>query len=191
MILVIQLGHKLTHVTTAELSWPDWIFRIKITINGIFIRFQLWAHKCFVKWVLDYKHGWHTSHPIHKNIHMVLLCFVLFVVIAAVPGGFMWYIYPYPPVLLHWHWGNKSYDCPSVSEVILKNMGKINHIATTYWSINHGHISWIYWIPQSKAICIMAKCIITESVREIKNNLDNGPGKIMIDSLCIWWNPNG
>ena len=34
----------------------------------------------------------------------------------------MRFIYPYSSVLLHWHWGNESYVCPSATEVILKDV---------------------------------------------------------------------
>ena len=33
--------------------WPDWI-RIRTATNIIFVRFELWAHRPFVKWIPDY-----------------------------------------------------------------------------------------------------------------------------------------
>ena len=58
---MIQSGHNFAHVMTAELSWHvrncDLIESLKIMIKKIikvkwiFTRFQLWAHKPFVKWV--------------------------------------------------------------------------------------------------------------------------------------------
>ena len=59
---------------------------------------------------------------------------------------------PYPSGLLHWHWGN--HDCPSASEVTLKDMGKKpdRYKTTTIkkQESNHVHISWsdyiIHWL---------------------------------------------
>ena len=42
------------------------------------------------------------------NIHMVLLCFVMFcVVILSDLLDIIWSIYPHLSWLLHWHWGNR------------------------------------------------------------------------------------
>ena len=57
------------------------------------------------------------------NMHTFLLCFVLwwlhcnYLCIYKIS-----LVRPYSSELLNWHWGNR-YDCPSDSEVTLKNMG--------------------------------------------------------------------
>ena len=70
-ILIIQSGHKLVHVTTAQLSWhvqiSDLIWAYLFT-KGYFTRFGLWAHKLFVKWVL-----WGQINPCYKSVLKCML----------------------------------------------------------------------------------------------------------------------
>ena len=54
--IIIKSGHKFAHVTTAMLSWranfrPDWIIWIIFKDKINFTRFQLRAHKPFMRWV--------------------------------------------------------------------------------------------------------------------------------------------
>ena len=52
---------------------------------------------------------------------VVVFCFV--VAISWVNNRIMWFSYPYPSGLLHWHRGN---DCPSASEITLKDKAVSN-----------------------------------------------------------------
>ena len=39
-------------IVSCEKYWPNWIVRIRIVAKRIFPRFQFWALKSFVKWIL-------------------------------------------------------------------------------------------------------------------------------------------
>ena len=47
----IYTCHDSSAVMACANLWPDWIVEIEIRAKTIFTRFQLWADKCFVKWV--------------------------------------------------------------------------------------------------------------------------------------------
>ena len=60
----LQIWTRVMVVVMCEDLWSDLFIRIIIKAEGIFIKFQLWAHKLFVKWV----------HGAHHNLNWREIC---------------------------------------------------------------------------------------------------------------------
>ena len=60
----LQIWTGVMVVVMCEDIWSDLFIRIIIKAEGIFIKFQLWAHKLFVKWV----------HAAHHNLNWREIC---------------------------------------------------------------------------------------------------------------------
>ena len=80
-----------------------------------------------------------------------LLVYIVLVWVLWIFVGFVLSIYLYSSGLLHWHRGN--YDCPGASEVILKNMGKIDW----HLHIMKHNLVWTVWICMRCIICTISQ----------------------------------
>ena len=118
--------------------------------------------------ILTFFYGIYSRFSLHLH-------YVLFI---SVNSDSMCFIYPYPSGLLHWHWGNY---CPSVSEVTLKNMGKIGLYLTTTkhkaWTmciiLVMLHKGTHYWITPPMATDMTQLHLSTHLINTDSYNHDN------------------
>ena len=78
----------------------------------------------------------HSMSCKYRTNDFVMFCFV--VIMLTGPSVFMWFIYPYPSGLLHWHWTNLN-----GREVTMKNMGKTGQQKNTR-NVNSSQDAFFY-----------------------------------------------
>ena len=88
------------------------------------ISVAIWRHQATMSF-----NTWEVLSYIYHTSQQLCTWFVLYCVLLLFGNS---RFHPYPPGLLHWHWGNRmiaplgqSYDCPIASEVTLEVMGNV------------------------------------------------------------------